>query len=67
MAHIDHEKALQLWRDGLLDSQIAKELGCTKSSVWGWRQRNDLPTNKGLFDWRKEKRHGDYNAKRQAL
>lgn len=67
MAQINYEKALQLWNNGLLDGQIAKELGCSSANIWQWRKRNDLPTNKDIFDWGKERQHGDNNAKRQAL
>jgi len=48
---IDNEKAIQLWERGLLDKEIAQELGCIPNSVSYWRKRNDLPSNVGIFAW----------------
>ncbi len=48
------DKAERLWFAGLMDSQIAKEIGCHASNVYKWRKKNHLPSNKGLFDWKKK-------------
>jgi len=48
---IDKEEAIKLWQDGLLDTEIAKHFNCSKEAVGIWRRKNDLPSNKGIFDW----------------
>ena len=52
-SHLDKEKALQLWFNGLLDKEIGKELGCSANTIWEWRYKNDLPSNRGIFSWDK--------------
>jgi hypothetical protein len=44
-SHIDHERAMLLYRRGLSDQQIARVLEVGNSSVARWRWANDLPTN----------------------
>ena len=55
---INKEEAVALWNDGLLDTEIAKRFNCSKEAVSIWRKKNELPSNKGIFDWggHKEKR-----------
>ncbi len=53
------EKAEKLWFNGLMDSQIADELGCSASSIYKWRKKNHLPSNKDLFDWKKVNENGE--------
>ena len=48
---INKDKAIKLWQDGLLDTEIAKHFSCSKSAVTIWRRKNDLPSNKGIFNW----------------
>lgn len=48
---IDKEKAMALWNNGLLDTGIAAQMNCTKEAVLGWRKRNELPSNRGIFSW----------------
>ncbi|WP_370312500.1 helix-turn-helix domain-containing protein [Sagittula sp.] len=35
---MDAARALRLYREGLLDSEIAERLGVSRSTVWNWRQ-----------------------------
>lgn len=37
----------QMWQDGLLDIEIAKEIGCHRETVSIWRKRNSLESNVG--------------------
>lgn len=48
---IDKEEATRLWNNGLLDTEIAEQMNCSKGAVCNWRTRNDLPNNRGIFDW----------------
>ena len=52
MAHINKVKALQLWKDGLDDKEASKNLGCKEKSYANWRRENDLPSNKGIKNWK---------------
>ena len=40
-----HDQIAKLYDQGLSDSKIAKAVGCTRLTVFAWRQRNDKPTN----------------------
>ena len=40
-----HEKMLELYMEGKSDSEIGRETGCDKSTVFSWRHRNQLPAN----------------------
>ena len=42
---IDKEEATKLYLDGLLDTEIAKHLNCSKTTIQQWRQRNNLKSN----------------------
>ena len=64
---IDKEEATALWNNGLVDPEIAEHFNCSKAAVSIWRKKNDLPSNKGIFDWggHKESRErvdGDSNG-----
>ena len=37
---------MELWKAGLNDSQIARELGCNSNTVGKWREKNGLEYNK---------------------
>lgn len=41
-----NEQIRQLHTDGLTDTQIARETGCTVSAVKRWRKVNSLPANR---------------------
>lgn len=45
---IDKAKALKLWENGLLDTEIAKIMNCTKVAVCLWRRKYELPHNRWL-------------------
>ena len=45
------EEATKLWNNGLLDTEIAEQMNCSKVAVCIWRRKNDLPSNRGIFDW----------------
>ena len=64
---INKAEALTLWSNGLVDPEIAKHFNCSKVAVSIWRKRNDLPSNKGIFDWGVHKESqkragGDHNG-----
>jgi hypothetical protein len=40
-----HEHAKPLYDKGLADTRIAKELGCSRTTVRHWRKQHDLPSN----------------------
>jgi uncharacterized protein YjcR len=42
---INKEEATKLYMDGLLDTEIAKRLNCSKATIQKWRQRNNLKSN----------------------
>lgn len=42
---INKEEATALWNNGLLDTEIAKRLNCSKATIQQWRQRNNLKNN----------------------
>lgn len=41
---IDESRALELYRQGLSDPAIARELGCSRLTVANWRKRRELAT-----------------------
>lgn len=43
---IDDGQALELWKGGATDADMARSLGVTKHAVVEWRQRFDLPVNR---------------------
>jgi hypothetical protein len=53
-ARFDEEKATVLYMAGMLDGEIGKSVGVNSQSICLWRERNDLPHNKKLFDWQKK-------------
>lgn len=40
-----YDQFAKLYKQGLSDSKIAKEVGCSRLMVFAWRQRNQKPTN----------------------
>ena len=50
------EEAVKLWWDGKLDTEIAEHFNCSKGAVSIWRKRNDMPSNRGIFDWKTDKK-----------
>jgi len=49
--HFDTVMAEKLWFDGLIDREIAEKMGCAKCTVWNWRDKNGLPSNRNIFKW----------------
>jgi len=47
---INEEKATKLWEDGLLDRDIARILKCRESSIWNWRKKRGMSSNKNVFN-----------------
>lgn len=45
---INKKEAMDLWNNGLLDTEIAKHFNCSKVAVCVWRRKNDLPHNRWL-------------------
>ena len=43
---LDHEFAMELYRHGLTDAEIAKQSGVYAKTVGKWRNRMGLPPNK---------------------
>ncbi len=43
---VDHDKRLELYRQGLTDREIAERLNYSRSTIRGWRGRNGLPMNR---------------------
>lgn len=43
---LDHEFAMELYRRGLTDAEIAKQSGVYVKTVGKWRNRMGLPANK---------------------
>jgi uncharacterized protein YjcR len=37
----------QMWQDGMLDKEIAKDIGCHRETVLEWRKRHGLESNVG--------------------
>ena len=52
---IDDSVATKLWENGLNDREIGELMGFSSGAVTGWRNRNDYPTNQGIFSWRRDK------------
>lgn len=42
---IDYKKVSELYKKGMTDAQIAKEVGCIKGTVRKWRAKNNLKPN----------------------
>lgn len=42
----DHEERLKLYKQGLLDSEIAKRLHYSRAGITSWRIKNNLPLNR---------------------
>lgn len=43
---IDHERALQMYKDGASDAEIAVGCGVRRESAAVWRRKNGLPAHK---------------------
>lgn len=43
----EHERRLQLYRQGLTDKDVAQYCGCTKNAIMMWRRTHGLPANHG--------------------
>lgn len=46
---IDEKRAMELYRKGLNDTQIARELGFSQSAIWRWRSRKGLKSHHPHF------------------
>ena len=44
----DHERAMELYRAGFLDKDIAREVGAKPGAVSAWRARMNLPSNRAV-------------------
>ena len=44
---MDREKAMELYRQGKIDREIAEATGVVKETVTNWRKKNGLPANGG--------------------
>ena len=42
IAKIDYELVHRLYMQAFTDQEIAKKVGCDKSTIWAWRKRNKL-------------------------
>ncbi len=47
----DEERRMMLYRRGLNDCDIAREIGRSSNAVWAWRMRRGLPKNEMQRDW----------------
>ena len=56
------DEAVKLWNNGLLDTEIAEQMNCSKEAVYYWRKRNDLTSNRGIFDWGGRKQRRTYKG-----
>lgn len=52
----EHQRRLALWRQGMTDPEIAKELGVSLSTITNWRNRSGLKR----VNIRKRKRDDKY-------
>lgn len=43
---VDHDKRLELYRQGFTDREIAERLNYSRLTIRGWRGRNGLPMNR---------------------
>lgn len=43
---VDHNERLELYKQGLTDTEIAKRLNYCRDTIKGWRGRNNLPINR---------------------
>ncbi len=41
----EHEKRLKLYNEGLIDSEIAEKRNVSTSTIYTWRNNNELPSN----------------------
>jgi DNA-binding CsgD family transcriptional regulator len=42
---INTKKAMELYKQGLSDSQVAKGIGVHPQTIYKWRRKNKLPAN----------------------
>ena len=55
---VNHERMIKLWENGLIDSEIAKELKCAIITVWRFRDENGMGSNVGILEWKERKVNG---------
>lgn len=48
---INTQLATALWENGLLDKEIAEQMGRAAKSIGNWRQRHGMPSNRDIFLW----------------
>jgi hypothetical protein len=51
LAQADEDRRMTLYRRGLRDCEIAREVGRADSSILQWRARRGLPKNEHALDW----------------
>ena len=61
---INKEEATKLYKNGLADSEIAKELNCAKTTIQSWRERNKLLNNSVIAQNEKNLIRHEYMTKR---
>ena len=47
MIIVDDEKRFEMHRQGMSDNEMAEALGLIKNSVYLWRNKHNLPPNRG--------------------
>ena len=57
---VDRIKLRTLYDRGLNDAEIAREIGCSESTVFNWRHENELPANAKKGGW--HPRRGDTSS-----
>jgi len=48
---LDEDHVMALYMAGLSDVMIAKDLEVGSGLILKWRNRNELPSNVGIFSW----------------
>lgn len=59
---IDLDKFEQLYLAGLLDNEIARELGCKVHMIRDERQLREWPANNNIFNWQGKLKWREYEA-----
>lgn len=65
--HVDHDKRLALYCEGLNDRQIAEELQTSIAAITQWRQKNKLPSRMRLEQERKAAEEIAERERKEAL
>ena len=53
---VDYSRAMQLYKQGFLDREIAEQVQCDPNTIWAWRKKKGLPANRYRRKTEKERK-----------